>query len=75
MVRITAAEALGRFGSDKDTTLALKVLLHYARPEANAFLSMAAWNALDYLDERAAQAEAGDSCPVARTDRTAAAIW
>ena len=35
----------------------LKVLLHYARPEENAFLSLAAWNALDYLDERAAPAE------------------
>ncbi len=53
MVRITAAEALGRFGSDTDTAAALKVLIRYARPEANAFLSMSAWNALDYLDERA----------------------
>jgi arylsulfatase A-like enzyme len=53
MVQITAAEALGRFGNDADTAAALKVLLHYVRPEANAFVSMAAWNSLDYLDERA----------------------
>jgi arylsulfatase A-like enzyme len=53
MVRITAAEALGRFGNEHDTAAALKVLLRYARPEENAFLSMAAWNSLDYLDERA----------------------
>lgn len=53
MVQITAAESLGRFGNESDTTAALRVLLHNARPEANAFLSMAAWNALDYLDERA----------------------
>src|SRR4029079_11122420 len=53
IVRITAAEALGRFGSAQDTAASLKVLLHYARPEANAFLSIAAWNSLDYLDERA----------------------
>jgi arylsulfatase A-like enzyme len=53
IVRITAAETLGRFGSAQDTAASLKVLLHYARPEANAFLSIAAWNALDYLDDRA----------------------
>jgi uncharacterized sulfatase len=53
IVRITAAEALGRYGNEEDTAASLKVLLHFARPEANAFLSLAAWNALDYLDERA----------------------
>jgi arylsulfatase A-like enzyme len=58
MVRIVAAEALGRFGNDQDTAAALKVLLHYARPEEDAFLSMAAWNSLDYLDKRARPAEA-----------------
>ncbi len=52
IVRITAAEALGRYGDEPDAAASLKVLLHFARPEANAFLSMAAWNALDYLDER-----------------------
>ena len=57
IVRITAAEALGRFGSDEDAAESLKVLLHYARPEENAFLSLAAWNALDYMDERAAPAK------------------
>ena len=55
-MRITAAEALGRFGNDQDTAAALQVLLHNARPKANAFLSLAAWNSLDYLDERAAPA-------------------
>jgi uncharacterized sulfatase len=53
IVRIVAAEALGRFGSDQDTAAALKVLLQSVRPEADAFVSMAAWNALDYLDDRA----------------------
>jgi arylsulfatase A-like enzyme len=57
IVRITAAEALGRYGDEPDTAASLKVLLHFARPEANAFLGMAAWNALDYLDERARPAE------------------
>ncbi len=57
MVRITAAEALGRFGSETDTAAALKVLLHDARPEADAFLSLAAWNGLDYLDQRARPAQ------------------
>jgi uncharacterized sulfatase len=58
MVRIIAAEALGRFGSEEDAAAALKELIHYAGPEANAFLSMAAWNGLDYLDERAKPAQA-----------------
>jgi HEAT repeat protein len=53
VVQIAAAEALGRFGNEQDASAALKVLLHSARPEASAFESMAAWNALDYLDERA----------------------
>jgi arylsulfatase A-like enzyme len=58
MVRIIAAEALGRFGSSEDAASALQVLLHYAVPSEDAFLSTAAWNALDYLDERAQPAEA-----------------
>ena len=53
MVQVIAAEALGRFGNEQETAAALKVLLHNARPQANAFLSIAAWNSLDYLDERA----------------------
>ena len=53
MVRITAAEALGRYGSDEDARTALEVLLKYAAPEEDVFLGIAAWNALDYLDERA----------------------
>ena len=53
IVRITAAEALGRFGSKDDTAAALEVLLHYAEPDQNVFLGIAAWNALDHLDERA----------------------
>lgn len=58
MVRIVAAEALGRFGSSDDTASALRVLLHYCQPASDAFLSTAAWNALDYLDERAQPAQA-----------------
>jgi uncharacterized sulfatase len=53
IVRITAAEALGRFGNEADTRAALDVLVHFARPEANVYLGVAAWNALDYLDGRA----------------------
>ena len=53
MVRITAAEALGRYGSDDDVAAALDVLLEYAAPQADAYLAIAAWNALDYLDQRA----------------------
>lgn len=52
-VRFVAAEALGRFGSDEDAAEALKVLLHCARPQEPAFVAAEAWNALDYLDERA----------------------
>jgi uncharacterized sulfatase len=52
-VRIVAAEALGRFGSGDEAAEALKVLLHCARPEGPAFVAVEAWNALDYLDERA----------------------
>ncbi len=58
IVQIAAAEALGRFGSSDDTAAALPVLLHYSQPEADAFLSIAAWNALDYLDARAQPAQA-----------------
>jgi uncharacterized sulfatase len=53
MVRITAAEALGRFGNENDAKAALDVLLSYAGPESNYYLAVAAWNALDFLDKRA----------------------
>jgi uncharacterized sulfatase len=53
VVRIAAAEALGRFGDSKDQTAALKILLKYAQPDANPYLRIAAWNSIDYLDERA----------------------
>ena len=58
MVRVVAAEALGRFGSSDDTANALEVLLKSCEPSEDAYLSMAAWNALDYLDERAKPAKA-----------------
>jgi uncharacterized sulfatase len=57
IVRVVAAEALGRFGSSDDTAAALKVLLKYCQPTEDAYLTTAAWNALDYLDERAAPAK------------------
>jgi uncharacterized sulfatase len=53
MVRIVAAEALGRFGSEADAAAALDVLLKYAGPESNYFLAIATWNGLDFLDEKA----------------------
>ncbi|MEX0611281.1 MAG: sulfatase-like hydrolase/transferase [Pirellulales bacterium] len=56
IVRITVAEALGRFGSARDAERALDVLLQYVKSEANYYLAVAAWNALDYLDERASPA-------------------
>jgi uncharacterized sulfatase len=53
IVRITAAETLGRFGGAADADAALDVLLEYVRPGGDYYLAVAAWNALDYLDERA----------------------
>ena len=53
IVRIVAAEALGRFGSDSDAQATLKVLLKHAQPDENYYLTVAAWNALDSLDDRA----------------------
>lgn len=52
-VQIVAAEALGRFGNEEDAAKARDVLLKYASPEADYYLSVAAWNSLDFLDERA----------------------
>jgi uncharacterized sulfatase len=52
-VRVVAAEAIGLFGNADDTTKAVAVLVECAGPEQDAYLSTAAWNALDYLDDRA----------------------
>ncbi len=53
-VRIAAAEALGRYGNEKDVQRALPVLLGFGDAEQHGiFLAMAALNALDYMDERA----------------------
>jgi uncharacterized sulfatase len=53
IVRINAAESLGRFGDSSDQSAALKVLIAEAQPRANPYVRMAAWNAIDYLDDRA----------------------
>jgi uncharacterized sulfatase len=52
-VQIVAAEAVGRYGNEQEASAALKRLLHWANPSRDAYLSLAAWNALDYLDDRA----------------------
>jgi len=58
-VRIVAAEGLGRFGTPEDVDLALPVLLELADPtQHGVYSAIAALNALDYLDERVAGAEA-----------------
>jgi len=57
-VRVAAAEALGRYGSDEDAAKALKTLLELAPIDTNGvFVSMAALNALDMLDGKAAGAK------------------
>jgi uncharacterized sulfatase len=53
IVRVMAAEALGKFGNDDDVAKSLKVLLDAVEPKQDAFLSVAAWNALDHLGARA----------------------
>jgi uncharacterized sulfatase len=53
IVQIVAAEALGHFGDDDDATAAIDVLLKYVGADADYYLAVAAWNALDYLDDRA----------------------
>ncbi len=56
-VRITAAEALGRYGNKEDIAAALPVLLDLASPTENGvFVSMSALNAIDELDAKAASA-------------------
>ena len=53
-VRVAAGEALGRYGSDRDSQRALAILLEHADASRHGlFVSMAALNALDYMDERA----------------------
>ncbi len=56
-VRVVAAEALGRYGSDQDAAKAVSVLLEAAPPDKNGvFVSVLALNALDELDDRARSA-------------------
>jgi uncharacterized sulfatase len=54
-VRIAAAEALGRYSAGADMRNGVEVLLGLARlGDNNVYVSMKALNAIDYLDERAA---------------------
>lgn len=56
-VRAAAAEALGRYGDDSQAAEALAVLMRLAPIDVNGvFVSMAALNAIDALDGRAASA-------------------
>ncbi len=58
-VRIAAAEALGRYGTDAQSAKALAVLVELAPADKNGlYTSMAALNAIDYMDDRAASAKA-----------------
>jgi len=58
-VRIAAAEALGRYGTDDDAAQALTVLMHYADvTQSNSYLALAALNAIDFMDDRAKPAQA-----------------
>ncbi|RFC47101.1 MAG: putative sulfatase [Verrucomicrobia bacterium] len=52
MVRIGAAEALGRFGGEDVLERSLKVLVKAIDPAGDVFAALAAWNALDELDDR-----------------------
>ena len=53
-VQLTAAEALGRFGTEEDLAPALDLLLSRANLDGNdLFTVVLALNALDYLDDRA----------------------
>ncbi len=56
-VRVVAGEALGRYGSDSDAERALAVLVSLGNAEEHGvYVAMAALNALDYMDDRAAPA-------------------
>jgi uncharacterized sulfatase len=57
-VRIAAAEALGRWGREPDARKALEVLMELAPLGNNSvYVSIAALNAIDHLDERALPAK------------------
>jgi uncharacterized sulfatase len=57
-VRIAAAEAMGRWGREPDARRALEVLLELAPLGKNSvYVSMAALNAIDYMDVRALPAK------------------
>jgi uncharacterized sulfatase len=59
VVRIAAAEALGRYGTDRDAKEALEILLGYADPVENGvYLAMMAMNGIDYMDKRVGSARA-----------------
>ncbi len=56
-VRVIAAEALGRYGSDEDVAKVLPVLLESAALDrSGAYVAMLALNALDAMDDRAKSA-------------------
>ncbi len=57
-VRIVAAYALAKFGDQKDQRIAVDTLVEVApwTPQGDVFASMAAMNALDKLDDKAAYA-------------------
>jgi len=56
-VRVVAAEALGRYGSEADAKKAVAMLAEMAPPDKNgAFVSMMALNALDYIGAKAKSA-------------------
>ncbi len=58
-VRIVAAEALGRYGTDAELKQALPVLVNLAAIDKHGLhVSVAALNALDHLGARAAGAKA-----------------
>jgi uncharacterized sulfatase len=57
-VRIVAAEALGRYGSDADAKSALDILVALAPADRNgAFVSLLALNAIDAMGKKAASAK------------------
>lgn len=58
-VRIAAAEALGRYGTDEEAARSLDVLMSLANVQTSgAYLALASLNAIDYMDARAKSAEA-----------------
>jgi HEAT repeat protein len=58
-VRIAAAEALGKHGSDEDLKVALSVLIGLADSEKNnSYVAVHALNAIDALGKKAASLKA-----------------